>query len=58
LFASTRHEAAEAGFDDELIYREIELSPAERKIPFEHRPLAEAVGLFSNWKKKGNKKLY
>jgi guanine deaminase len=58
LFAATRHEAAEVGFDDALIYREINLSPGERKIPFVHRPLAAAADLFSLWKEKGNKKLY
>jgi guanine deaminase len=58
IFASTRHEAAEAGFDDELIYREINLSIKERKIPFAHQPLAAAVALFSRWKEKENKKLY
>jgi guanine deaminase len=58
LFAATRHEAAEAGFDDALIYREINLSPEERKIPFAHQALPEAAALFTLWKEKGNKKLY
>lgn len=58
VYASTRHEAAEAGFDDALIYREIGLPPGERKIPFERRSLAEAAALFGRWKEKGNRKLY
>jgi guanine deaminase len=58
LFASTRHEAAEAGFDDALIYREINLPPEERKVPFAHQSLPEAAALFTIWKEKGNKKLY
>jgi tRNA(Arg) A34 adenosine deaminase TadA len=58
VFASTRDEAAEAGFDDALIYREISLAPGERKIPFVQRSLAEAAALFMLWKEKGNRKLY
>lgn len=34
LFAATRREAAEAGFDDALIYAEIVREPADRRIPF------------------------
>lgn len=58
VYASTRDEAAEAGFDDALIYREINLSPGERKIPWVCQPLDEAVALFGTWKEKGNRKLY
>jgi guanine deaminase len=58
LFAATRHEAADAGFDDALIYHEINVSPEERKIPFEHELLPEAAALFTLWKEMGNKKLY
>ena len=58
VYASTRHEAAEAGFDDALIYEEINLEPGNRKIPFSCNGLHEAVELFSLWKEKGNKKLY
>jgi tRNA(Arg) A34 adenosine deaminase TadA len=32
-FANTRDEAAAIGFDDDFIYREIPLPPAERSIP-------------------------
>ncbi len=58
LFASTRDEAAAAGFDDALIYQEINLSPEERKIPFAHHGLSEAIELFNLWMKMGDKKLY
>jgi len=58
LFASTRDEAAAAGFDDALIYREINVTPEERKIPFAHHGLSEAVDLFALWTKTGDKKLY
>jgi tRNA(Arg) A34 adenosine deaminase TadA len=58
VYASTRHEAADAGFDDAFIYREIDIPIGERKIPFEYLSLTEAVALFGFWKEHGNKKLY
>lgn len=58
VYAATREEAAEAGFDDAFIYREIELQPGERKIPFFCEPVDEAVELFRLWKEKGDKRLY
>jgi tRNA(Arg) A34 adenosine deaminase TadA len=58
IYASTRHEAAEAGFDDALIYQEINVAAGERKIPFVHQSLEEAAALFGIWKDKGDKTLY
>lgn len=58
VYASTREDAAEAGFDDDFIYREIGLADNKRKIPFEHLTEASAAGLFALWKEKGNKRLY
>jgi tRNA(Arg) A34 adenosine deaminase TadA len=58
VYASTRDEAAEAGFDDAFIYVEINIPPGERKIPFQHAELDEAAAVFKSWKEKGNKKLY
>ena len=58
VFASTREEAADAGFDDALIYQEINVAAGERKIPFDHQSLEEAAALFGLWKEKGDKKLY
>jgi len=58
IYASTRDEAAEAGFDDAFIYLEINVAAGERKIPFDHQSLEEAAALFGLWKEKGNKKLY
>ena len=58
VYASTRDEAAEAGFDDAFIYVEINIPPGERKIPFHHAELDEAAAVFRSWKEKGNKKLY
>lgn len=58
VYASTRHEAAEAGFDDAFIYIEINIPPEGRKIPFSHVSLDEASAVFRSWKEKGDKKLY
>jgi guanine deaminase len=58
VFASTREEAADAGFDDALIYQEINVAAGERKIPFDHQSLEAAAALFGLWKEKGDKKLY
>ena len=58
VFASTRHEAADAGFDDAFIYIEINVPPGDRKIPFSHESLDEAAAVFRSWKTKGDKKLY
>lgn len=58
IYASTRDEAAAAGFDDAFIYLEINVAAGERKIPFEHQFLAEAAALFGLWKEKGDKTLY
>jgi len=58
VFASTRHEAADAGFDDAFIYIEINVPPGDRKIPFSHESLDEAAAVFRSWKTKEDKKLY
>src|SRR5258708_93366 len=58
VYAATRQEAAEAGFDDAFIYREINLAGEERKIPFVHLPVDNVRELFELWREKGNKKLY
>ena len=58
VYASTRHEAADAGFDDDFIYKEINLDLEYRRIPFVGRKLPAALELFALWKEKGNKKLY
>src|SRR5215475_5553873 len=58
VYAATRHEAAEAGFDDAFIYEEIGLEGGDRKIPFEHRPVKGAEELFGLWREKGNRRLY
>jgi guanine deaminase len=58
IYASTRLQAADAGFDDDLIYREINLDPGKRQIPFIAQLLDEATGVFDEWKNMGNKNMY
>ncbi len=49
IFANTREEAAAIEFDDDFIYREINMPVDERKIPFIHHPVQQAKDLFREW---------
>jgi len=57
-FCNDRVEAAEIGFDDNLIYTEINLPPIERKIPFIPIPFEPAKLAFKLWKEKLDKTQY
>ncbi|MCC5942492.1 MAG: nucleoside deaminase [Balneolaceae bacterium] len=57
-FAATRNDAAEAGFDDEFIYNELDLSPEKRKIPMISLERELATDLFSEWVCKEDKMDY
>lgn len=57
-YCNTREEAAEIGFDDELIYKEIVLEPTVRKIPFARIDFPQARLAFQNWKSKTDKTQY
>jgi len=50
-YASTREDAEEAGFRDRHIYQEIGLPPADRSIPAERVPSADAGKEFLEWLK-------
>lgn len=58
VYANTRHDAAEIGFDDDFIYQEIALVDQQRSIPFEHQPKEEALQVFRDWTNLGDKVLY
>lgn len=58
IYSSTREDAKKAGFDDELIYREIELPSDKRKIAFDYFPDDEARRVFELWINKENKSIY
>ena len=57
-FAATASDAAEAGFDDSLIYREISEPHGRRRIPFE--PMMREAGLepFRAWMQKNDRIRY
>ena len=48
-FASSREDAASAGFDDEFIYSEIPLPVDRRRIPMRQILQQEAKGAFRAW---------
>ena len=58
VYASTRNQAADAGFDDDLIYKEIDRPMAGRQIPFEFQSQSEVIELFGQWKKMADKEMY
>ena len=57
-YACTKEDAANAGFDDEFIYQEIDINPSERKIPMNSLLREESLAAFEIWKEKGDKTLY
>ncbi|MBD8490947.1 nucleoside deaminase [Echinicola sp. CAU 1574] len=58
FYANTRKEAADAGFDDDFIYQELPIPPADRKIPMYHTPETDALKVFEEWKNNEDKKVY
>ena len=58
VYAGTRQDAAAAGFDDQLIYNELPLPPAERRLPMEQALHEEACTLFEAWDRKTDKTAY
>jgi guanine deaminase len=58
IYASGRHDAADAGFDDELIYNEISLDPSKRQVSFIRLEDAEAKEVFRKWEEYDGKIAY
>jgi guanine deaminase len=58
FFAATSADAAEAGFDDGFIYRQIPLPLAERSIPFLAMMRKEALACFRAWEEKQDRIQY
>jgi guanine deaminase len=50
-FANTKHDAAEAGFDDKFIYDELDLPVEKRALPVEQLLRDEAIEAFKQWQK-------
>lgn len=57
-YAANREDAADAGFDDSFIYREIPLTVEERSIPMKTIGRGSAINLFEKWKNKPDKTAY
>lgn len=57
-FANTREDAAKAGFDDSMIYEEIQKAFGDRKIPMIQMMREEAQLVFAEWEKKEDKIRY
>lgn len=57
-FANPRETATHYGFDDEFIYRQIPLPPAERAIPFAQFLPEDAESPFRLWEAKTDKTMY
>ena len=57
-YANNRKDAANIGFDDELIYQEMEVQPQYRKKPSEILLNNEAIKVFQQWTEKTDKTRY
>lgn len=55
FYAASRRDAADAGFDDEFIYKELDKQPEDRAIPMKSLLRKEAQKLFEEWKLKEDK---
>jgi guanine deaminase len=58
VFACTREDAAEIGFDDHFIYDEIEKPIEERQMEIVNFMRDEALEVFKNWENKSDKTEY
>lgn len=57
-YANTRHDAAEIGFDDSMIYEEMRADLEHRKIPIINLGREDAKKVFDNWQLKEDKTEY
>ena len=57
-FANNRKDAADIGFDDDFIYKEIEITPEKRQKPSEILMREEALKAFDMWREKEDKTEY
>lgn len=54
-YANTKIDAKDIGFDDSFIYDELDLKPADRKLPSETLLHGEAIKAFEKWTEKSDK---
>ncbi len=57
-YANSRRDAAEIGFDDEFLYREVAMRPDQRAIPTLRLLADEARAVFDAWQAKSDKIRY
>ncbi|MCL4135520.1 UNVERIFIED_CONTAM: hypothetical protein GTU68_054925 [Idotea baltica] len=57
-FGCNQIDAANIGFDDAFIYKEIDLTFNKRSIPFQQVARSTALKAFNKWSKKEDKKAY
>ena len=57
-YAATKDDAAYGGFDDDFIYQELDLKPADRQKPSEILLREEAIEAFRMWQEKEDKTEY
>ena len=57
-YANDRQDAADIGFDDDFIYREIDRLPAERHKPMQILLPEEGKKAFEMWRQKADKTAY
>ena len=58
FYAGGRRDAAAAGFDDDLIYRELARPVSRRKIPMRQLLHADVLTVFKEWRDKPDKVRY
>ena len=54
-YAATQQDAAAAGFDDALIYREMALAPSLRRLPTASLSREEALEAFRRWREQADR---
>ena len=57
-YACNKDDAADAGFDDSFIYKELDLEASERRLKSENMLRSEALKTFEPWKEKSDKVEY
>ena len=57
-YACNKDDAADAGFDDSFIYKELDLEASERRLKSENILRSEALKTFEAWKEKDDKVEY
>jgi tRNA(Arg) A34 adenosine deaminase TadA len=57
-YANNREDAANIGFDDSMIYKEMNVDIKDRRIPIVPIGREGALKVFEAWKNKGDKTVY